>query len=137
MVQTIQTPEEVSKHTNNQESSLYQLKDGLLFLKDRIYVLELSGFRTAIIHEFHSTLAAGHSGLKPTICRLSALFLWPGMYKEVKQLLRQCVTCQQNKYLPTKKPGLLQPLSIPNKVWDELTMDFVTHLPNSFGHIVI
>jgi hypothetical protein len=33
--------------------------------------------------------------------------------------------------------GLLQPLPVPAQVWEELSMDFITHLPNSFGHTVI
>jgi hypothetical protein len=32
---------------------------------------------------------------------------------------------------------VLQALPTPSKVWEELTMDFITHLPNSFGHTVI
>jgi hypothetical protein len=39
--------------------------------------------------------------------------------------------------MPTKKQGLLQPLETPDRVWEEITMDFITHLPNSFGHTVI
>lgn len=29
------------------------------------------------------------------------------------------------------------PLPIPKKVWDEITMDFVTHLPMSWGHSIV
>jgi hypothetical protein len=33
--------------------------------------------------------------------------------------------------------GLLQPLPLPSQVWEDLSMDFITHLPNSFGHTII
>jgi hypothetical protein len=36
-----------------------------------------------------------------------------------------------------KTPGLLQPLSIPNECWEEVSMDFITGLPKSEGKSVI
>jgi hypothetical protein len=73
----------------------------------------------------------------PDLARLPASFLWLGIYKDVKDLIHKCSVCQQNKNMTTKKQGLLQPLEVPEKVWEELTMDFITHLPNSFGHTAV
>jgi len=39
--------------------------------------------------------------------------------------------------MTTKKQGLLHPLDIPENVWEELSTNFITHLPNSFGHTTI
>ena len=41
--------------------------------------------------------------------------------------------CQKNKYLATTPAGLLQPLPLPDQVWDEVTIDFIEGLPRSEG----
>lgn len=79
---------------------------------------------------------SGPSGLKLTLAKLVASFLLSGSYTDAKNFVKNYSVCQQNKYLPQKKPGLLQPFSIPKRVWEELTKDFVTR-PPSFGHTMV
>ncbi|GAU18789.1 hypothetical protein TSUD_80780 [Trifolium subterraneum] len=126
---------QLAKATNQNTS--YSFRGGLVYFRNKIYIPKNLELRMAIIKEFHSTPTAGHSGLQPTLARLAASFLWPDIYRDVKQFIQQCAVCQQNKYMPQKKQGLLQPLDIPANVWEDITMDFITHLPNSFGHTVI
>lgn len=123
--------------TNTTMTDSYSFNKGLIHFKGRIFVPHFDDLRRALITEYHATPLAGHSGLQPTLSRLTASFLWPGVYKDTKLFISQCAVYQQNKYLPTKKPGLLQPLPIPSQTWEDLSMDFITHLPNSFGHTAI
>ena len=44
---------------------------------------------------------------------------------------------QQTKVETIKTPGMLQPLSIPSELWEEVPMDFITSLPKSEGKSVI
>ena len=118
-------------------STAYRFTGGLVHFKNRIFIPDIQGLRQAIITEFHNTPLAGHSSLQPTLARLSASFYWPNVYRDVKTWIQKCTICQQNKYMPQKKQGLLQPLEIPQQVWEDLSMDFITHLPTSFGHTVI
>ncbi|GKB13004.1 ty3-gypsy retrotransposon protein [Tanacetum coccineum] len=62
---------------------------------------------------------------------------WVGMRKDVAKMVSECVVCQRNKYSTLVPGGLLQPLELPEKVWDEVTMDFIDGLPRSEGYIVI
>ncbi|MCH79873.1 retrotransposon protein [Trifolium medium] len=76
-------------------------------------------------------------GYSKTMKRLSENFYWDNMKKEAQIFIRQCVVCQQTKYSSQKPNGLLQPLPLPNHVWEDVFMDFVTGLPPSKGFTVI
>ena len=51
--------------------------------------------------------------------------------------MTNCTICQQAKTLNTSPAGLLQPLPIPAQVWEDISMDFITGLPNSGGYTAI
>jgi len=80
---------------------------------------------------------AGHVGIHRTYGRLSDNFFWKGMKKEVVEFVKGCVICQQIKS-PTQLPcGLLQPISPPIAVWEDISLDFVTWLPSYQNYFVI
>ena len=56
---------------------------------------------------------------------------------DVRRFIKECSVCQQNENSSKRPAGLLQPLSIPTGVWEDLSMDFITHLPPSNGFTVI
>ena len=62
---------------------------------------------------------------------LKKLFWWPGMKKEVSKFVYACLTCQKSKIEHYKLMGLMQPLSIPEWKWDNVSMDFVSGLPKT------
>lgn len=92
---------------------------------------------TKLISDFHSSAVGGHSGVRATYHRLNALFSWKGMKTDVESLIKQCSVCQHNKHSHQHPSGLLQPLPIPEGVWQDLSMDFIEALPKSQGHTVI
>ena len=49
----------------------------------------------------------------------------------IKAVLQQCETCQLARPERVPYPGLLQPLPIPSKPWEMMTMDFIERLPPS------
>jgi hypothetical protein len=51
----------------------------------------------------------------------------------VEEYVKTCLTCQQNRTLNKKQAGLLQPLSIPEGLWESVSMDFMVSLPPSRG----
>ena len=60
------------------------------------------------------------------------------MKRHVRDVVRRCLTCQQVKAEYQKPAGLLQPLEVAEWKWEHVTMDFVTHLPQTpYGHDAI
>lgn len=85
----------------------------------------------------HSSAIGGHSGVSVTYRRLKQLFAWSGMKAAVHSFVTACDVCQRAKPDKTKLPGLLQPLSVPDKAWSVVSMDFIEGLPSSSGFTCI
>lgn len=111
----------------------FSLVNNRLMYKSKIFVPKTSDWRAKLLHEFHSSLQAGHSGYLRTYVRLSRSFAWPGMRKAIKEFVASCDQCQRQSYETIHPPGLLQPLSVPEQVWFDVSMDFIDGLPASQG----
>ena len=59
------------------------------------------------------------------------------MKGDVENYIKQCTTCQKAKHSLQHPMGLLQPLPVPEGIWQDLTMDFIEGLPKSEGYSVI
>ena len=53
------------------------------------------------------------------------------MWKDVDQYVQNCHTCQQSKATHGKTHGLLRPLEVPERPWNDLSTDFMVGLPES------
>lgn len=109
---------------------------GLIFYKQRVFIPQESLLIPSLLLEFHSTPIGGHSRVKATVAKLATTFYWSGMTADVKHFIANCSIYQYNKYDPHSLYGLLQPLPVPERVWDDISMDFITH-SNSVGKTVI
>lgn len=64
-------------------------------------------------------------------------FWGPGMRNDVNVYVAACTVCEQNKSKNIPSAGLFWPLSVPQRPWAEISLDFVTGLPPSEGNIVM
>ncbi|WVY92398.1 hypothetical protein V8G54_031486 [Vigna mungo] len=115
----------------------YWVSDGLLYWKGRLVLPDDLDLQQQIVHECHNSLIGGHAGYTRTLAHVLAQFHWHGIHKFIKNYVQNCLVCQQAKTATTAPAGLLHPLPIPNLVWEDVAMDFITGLPPSHGYTVI
>lgn len=68
-------------------------------------------------------------GIKKTLVQLGENFTWSSMRNDVCQFIVSCLDCQHTKYEAKKPAGLLCPLPIPSRPWEDLSLDFNVGLP--------
>nr|GEV15576.1 hypothetical protein [Tanacetum cinerariifolium] len=62
--------------------------------------------------------------------------IWLPLYRGLRDLIIQCLTCAKVKAEHLKPSGLLQQLEIPKWKWENVIMDFVTGLPRTPSEIM-
>ena len=125
----------INSHTIT--DSNYTWRQNLLWKQGRIVVPDDHQLRQQLLHEYHATPVGGHAGSLRTYIRLAQQFYWKGMRKDTAQFVKTCIVCQQAKSANTHPGGLLQPLPIPQQIWEDISMDFIVGLPLSKGLSVI
>jgi hypothetical protein len=115
----------------------FSIDNGLIWKNGKVWIGDNSALQTKLIASSHSSALGGHSGIAPTYYRLRKHFAWKGMKTDIEHFIKQCAVCQQAKHSLQNPMGLLQPLPIPEGMWQDLTMDFIEGLPKSEGYSVI
>lgn len=108
-----------------------------LFYKGRIVLPRTSKWIPQLFNEFHCGVIGGHEGILKPYQSMAGELYWLGMRHDIAKFVSECEICQRNKYSNMLPGGLLQPLELPDKVWDDLSMDFIDGLPRSDGYTVI
>jgi transposase InsO family protein len=109
----------------------FSFRDGLLRYKGRLWVGPDPALHQQLLAALHSSPVGGHSGIPVTLRRAKQLFAWRGLTTAVRDFVSSCTICQQAKPDRSRLPGLLQPLPVPDRAWQVISMDFIEGLPVS------
>ena len=113
-------------------------QDGLLHEPSTglVWVPADSELRSLLMREAHEH--GGHHGVAKTVSRLAQTCWWAGMRAQVIDYVQGCEACARAKSSPLSPAGLLQPLPIPGRPWEVITLDFVGPLPETKqGHSMV
>jgi hypothetical protein len=103
--------------------------EGVLWFKDRLVVLKKATLKKKIMDEAHTSRYSIHLGSTKMYQDLRQRFWWTRMKHEIAHYVSECDTCQKVKANYMKPGGQLQPLSILDWKWDDISMDFIVGLP--------
>jgi hypothetical protein len=119
----------------NKNTDKLRRADGLWFKGSALAVPEGDGLRETLIQQCHNSPYAGHFGKTKTLHLVQRSYWWPKMADHVNAHVNACDLCNRNKSEQLLPKGLLQPLHVPDHVWQDTTMDLITDLPQtSAGH---
>ena len=98
---------------------------------------DIPELKRTMLRELHDVNYAGHVGSDRTIHYVQRMYWWPGMHIVIREYVRGCQVCQQDKYLQRNPAGKLMLLPIPSHAWEYVTADRVTSLPKTKGYTAI
>ena len=99
-----------------------------MMFKDIQLCIPRGSMRLNLIKEKYSGGLARHFGIDKTLSFLKEKYYWPQMYKDVQKFVKSCGVCQVTKGV-SQNTSLYTPITIPEKPWTDISMDFVLGLP--------
>jgi hypothetical protein len=103
--------------------------EGTLWFNERLVVLKRGAPKKKILDEAHMSRYSIHLGKNKMYHDLRQQFWWTRMKREATRYVSECDTCRKVKADYMKPGGILQPLSILDWKWDDISMDFIVGLP--------
>jgi hypothetical protein len=122
-----------TRKSNKISLSECEVIDNRLFFRGRLMIPENDELKVKILRETHDAPAAGHPGRARTLELIQRNYHWPQMHETVRRFVSCCHICSRAKSSRLKYQGLLKPLPVPDRRWQDISVDFIVDLPSSQG----
>jgi hypothetical protein len=103
--------------------------EGMLWFKERLVVTGREALKKKILDEAHTSRYSIYPRSTKMYHDLRQQFWWTRMKREAARYVSKCDICRKVKDDYMKPRGLLQPLSILEWKWDDISIDFIVGLP--------
>ena len=90
-----------------------------------------------LIREIHDQSSINHSEILRTVKIIKRNYYWSSMRKTIDRYIWNCYVCQRSKTLRDKSNDLLQSLFISEQRWQDIAMNFIINLFDSYNYNAI
>ena len=111
------------------QKQIVEKRNGILYNNGKAFVPIV--LRDRVMSAHHDGAHAGHRGIQTTTERIKRSFFWPSLEADVREYVGRCEICQTTKAGNTKPLGKTKPLEIPTQRFQQISIDFVTKLPET------
>ncbi len=112
-----------------------EILDDVLFRKDLLWVSE--NMHTKLLQEVHDQSSISHLDNKRIINLVRRFYYWSDHWATIRRYIRNCHACQRSKASRNSINELHHSLSISQKRWKDIAMNFITELSLSEDYNVI
>jgi hypothetical protein len=109
----------------------FEMIENTLFFKKKLWIFESDQLKLNIIREIHDQFVSEHSSIRRTCKYLHKWYYWSQAKQSIKRYIRNCHICKRSKTSKDKYSELLNSLSISNRSWMNIIMNFVIELSKS------
>ena len=137
IIQKLEDPNQTNEVQVNDRT--YRIKQRILKIHEQRQSDQCDYWRTVVpnnqdikmqlLREIHAVPYAGHPGYTRTLEITKQFFYWTNMTTEVRNFVLDCPVCQVEKGSHLKPGGKLMPLTLPERKWEHVAIDFIVGMP--------
>ncbi len=114
-----------------------RVQNEILYKDSQLWVSFNEFLQMNLIREIHDQLSIDHSEILRTVKIIKRNYYWSSMRKTIDRYIRNCYVCQRLKTSRDKSNDLLQSLSISEQRWQNIVMNFIIDLFDSYYYNAI
>ncbi len=114
---------------NIADNANFEITNEILTFQDLIYVS--TRCRQEIINDYHKSMIHEHQSSNKTIERISRIYYFLKMRKQVEDIIRKCDVCIWTKHSQHRFYELLKSLSTSDHAWKSIALNFIVKLSKS------
>ncbi len=114
-----------------------QTQNEILFHDSQLWVSFNELLQMNLIHEVHNQSLIDYSEILRTVNIIKRNYYWSSMRKTIDRYIWNCYVCQRSKTSRNKSNDLLQPLFISEQRWQNIVINFIINLSDSYDYNAI